>query len=152
MATHSLLEPVVRAAKVAVVDPAIVIGTLHAGGHDPARLDAVARQHLVKFFAVEMVARPEMMAYDIGTRTPPRAVAVDFEGPARPRSLVQSFSLIMRRVDLRDGATSLGGDVHVQHRDRIGWFGNVDDTSLLRRLQQASESLWNEFRAHLEDT
>jgi hypothetical protein len=106
---------------------------------------------LTRTFDVASVAQPTLMAYGSGSVQAPRAIGNDPDERIGPRSQVSSFWLTLHLVDLADGTLMAGADLHVQHHGRTGWFGSVDQASLLSRLQDATRQLWQDSRASLED-
>ncbi|MEZ4387259.1 MAG: hypothetical protein R3D98_06710 [Candidatus Krumholzibacteriia bacterium] len=151
LATHVLLARAAGDGRAAYVDPAYAAAVLLDAGLDPRRLDGEARALLSRTFDAQVVARPILMAYGSGPLATPRAIGNDPDERIGPRSLVSSFWLALQDVDLRDGTLVNGADLYVQHQGRTGWFGQVDRTSLLTRLQDATRTLWHDYRTSLED-
>ncbi len=149
-ATHTVLAPIAAAHRWRVIDPGVAASLLEDEGVRIDRLDGAGRRRLARDLGVQKLAAPELMIY--GTTSSSAGDRADDEfGMAAIDATVTEYELTIRFLDTASGNVVAN---FVNHRDngtRVGWFGVVDDTSVLEGLGKAAQTLWNEIDDNLED-
>ena len=149
-ATHAVLAPVAAAHRWRVVDPGVAAALLQDAGVRLDRIDAPGRRRLALDLGVRLLAAPELMVYGTsgsrsGAMTDNNADAVTIDAG------ITEYELAIRFLDTANGAVVANFVSHGDNTRRVGWFGVIDDRSVLERLGTAAQTLWNEADDNLED-
>jgi hypothetical protein len=149
-ATASVLKLLLAERRWSIPDPSLVSTTLSQVGIAPARLGPRGRHLLQKTFNTDILFRLNLVAYGESIVTSSLRV-IDDDPFKSPRQQFSDFDLIMRRVNLQDGIVTRSHSVFASATVQSGWFGMVQLSSSLQRIDTAAEKLWLAFNNNPKD-
>ncbi len=147
-ATYSVLASAAADGRLRVIDPGVAATALQAAGVRPEYLDAAGRRVLTDLLDEPLLLAPEMLVYGVGVTggyVDPSA------GSGTVDQNISAYDLTLRLVDARSGVITANFTRHEEHGARVGWFGVVDDTSVLAGLDAAARTLWQQLGDTLEE-